>query len=129
MIQLTKQQMTIAAAYLCDLAGIEFRLGNTDIGIVLAARAAQTGVDGDVSDFRWSLRIAGLSTDDIDAAIVAISDGKHPPRSLPGMVESLRVECLGYEQCSADPEIQSHWHGCAKATNDVISMLGCKVPK
>jgi len=123
----TKEQRAIAAAHLCDFAAKLLRGSCPDIGVTLAVRAAQTATDGDMNDYRWSCGIAGLSPDDIDAAVAAIARGEHPPTSLPSMVAKYRDDA---EAAVRGPS--EYWMvsvGQNRAAVWLLALLGCEVPK
>lgn len=81
-----------AAAHLCDLAGIAFRNGDIVSGRALSRYAIDVINEPEGRAFYMqALRIAGLAPEDIDAAVAAVLEGKHPADSLMGRVAQMRI--------------------------------------
>lgn len=86
----TPEQRAMAAADLCERAAKMFRADPmTRHGETIARWASYLGCDGPEltgHEYRHAMKLAGVNTEDIDAAVAAILAGQHPPSSLPGKV-------------------------------------------
>jgi hypothetical protein len=127
----TKEQRSMAAAHLCDLAGVAFREGRFLSGKIILEEAA--GVPYDITPdacYRRGLLAAECSPMPVAAAVASILRGEHPVDSLPGRIESQSAHAL---ELVGNPDLCEMDHygllGGIGTLSDVLQMLGCKVPQ
>lgn len=120
-------QRAHAAAHLCDLASAALRSVGADKGFSLLAYAHDLMTEYGPDDFyREGLLESGVSFDDVEIAVAAILDGKHPPDSLPGKVERYRGKAER-EAAHREGYRARTCEGEAHALAHVLTLLGCKV--
>lgn len=122
----TREQLAMAAAHLCDLAGIALRGGRVEDGTVAlnVASMLQDSMRPE-DDYREGLAWARgrLVSDDADYAELAVSSilrGEHPADSLPGRVAKMRKNAFDCGELN-------YGGGKQDAYDDVLEMLGCEV--
>lgn len=133
----TKEQRAIAAGHLCDLAALDLRFRKDGRGTGRALEVAEQirvllltqRVDPE-GDYREGLIAAGLSPDGIDDAVAAILRGEHPPDSLPGKVNARVLHAQNAGSMNRDRPTQApRDYGRQEAFVEVLTLLGCEVPK
>ncbi len=126
----TKEQRAMAAAHLCDLAGVANREGHRFTAGQLAEAAAilSHGESADPSlTYRAALTELSRTTEAIDNAVASILRGEHPADSLPGRVEAMyKMGKRGAAREGQDQENTQWYLGNVRATGDVLEMLGVK---
>ena len=83
-------QIRAGQAHLFELAALNARQGQSDEAHKIACSALGMDEGFPNSAYREGLRVAGLKTEAIDAAVASILDGKHPADSLAGRLLKMR---------------------------------------
>ena len=122
----TPDQRAMAAAILCDLAGIALRGGDMKRATAILSYIGDGVLVAPVTDYRAGLIAAGLLLGDIDASVAAIGEGLHPSDSIPGCVAAYRdkVEKESTEQDNDERRV--YCDGEAKAARWFLELLGCE---
>lgn len=122
----TRERLAMAAAHLCDLAGIALRGGRVEDGTVAlnVASMLQDSMRPE-DDYREGLAWARgrLVSDDADYAELAVDSilrGEHPADSLPGRIDGMRQDA---KRSAFDRR------EVVFALGTVLEMLGCEVPR
>ena len=111
------------AADLCERAAALYRFHHIVAAEVLSRRADVVARSLDTLDYRWALRHALLTHEQIDAAVSAIERGEWPADSLVGRIEKMRDEA----GARTNGPCQEQNIGACDAFDDVLNLLGVKL--
>ncbi len=125
----TKEQRAMMAADLWMRAATMTFRGEADCAPSVSTCAEFVIERDDPEDYyREGLTSCGLSPADIDAAVAAIADGRHPADSLPGRVEKMRSDLAEeIDTVGGGSDDGIHAFGERMACATFLSILGCKV--
>ena len=126
-VAILPKHVAAMAAHLGDIGSRKLREGDLDGGGLAFHMADEVlrsthQIKAYREGLSWSMGIlSGDDSDEIDAAVKAILDGKQPPWSLPALVEKAIDDTVRMRPDGDD----GHLGGKLAAFSEVLIMIGC----